>query len=142
MGEVRKGKLFDLPRLWHTLFDPNVGVTFVISLIFFLAFSCAIIYGFQPFTLNILKISPSQNAVLFTLFGIVGLISQTFIVGRFSKLLGIKKSFTTSIFFTSLSFLIMFFSRSLLVLLWFSNSPVFNSMTQTLLPQFFLRSGC
>ncbi|MGH2612959.1 MAG: MFS transporter, partial [Rhabdochlamydiaceae bacterium] len=27
MGEVQKGKLFDLPRLWHTLFDPNVGIT-------------------------------------------------------------------------------------------------------------------
>src|SRR5438067_839574 len=49
MGEVQKGKLFDFPKLWHTLFDPNVGVTFVISLVFFLAFSCAIIYGFQPF---------------------------------------------------------------------------------------------
>src|SRR5258708_21886700 len=55
MGEVEKGKLFDFPMLWHTLFEPNLGATFLISLVFFLAFSCAIIYGFQPFTLNILK---------------------------------------------------------------------------------------
>src|SRR5258708_3254639 len=30
MGEVQKGKLFDFPMMWKTLFDPNVGVTFVI----------------------------------------------------------------------------------------------------------------
>src|SRR6185369_2750760 len=60
MGEVQKGKLFDIPALWKTLFDPNVGLTFLISFVFFLAFSCAIIYGFQPFTANVLKITPSQ----------------------------------------------------------------------------------
>src|SRR5581483_3789797 len=51
MGEVQQGKLFDFPKLWHTLFEPGVGLTFIISLVYFLAFSCAIIYGFQPFTM-------------------------------------------------------------------------------------------
>src|SRR5258708_6233991 len=45
MGEVKKGKLFDFGMLWHTLFDKNVGMTFIISLIFFLSFACAVIYG-------------------------------------------------------------------------------------------------
>src|SRR5258707_11681463 len=44
MGEVKQGKLFDFKHLWHTLFDPNVGLTFIISFVYFLAFSCAIIY--------------------------------------------------------------------------------------------------
>lgn len=135
MGEVKKSKLFNFTKLWHTLFDPNVGVTFMISLIFFLAFSCAIIYGYQPFTLKVLGISPSQNAILFTLFGIVGLITQTFIVGRVSKMFGIKYSFSTSILFTAVSFVIMFLSKSLVVFVVASIIlGVFNSIAQTLLP--------
>ncbi len=135
MGEVKHGKLFDLGKLWHTLFDPNVGITFVISLIFFLAFSCAILYGFQPFTMNILKVTSSQNALLFTMFGIIGLISQTFLVGRVSKKLGMKKSFTISLLFTALSFVIMFLSHSLIIFIIASLIlGVFNSIVQTLLP--------
>jgi len=135
MGEVQQAKLFDFSKLWHTLFDPNVGVTFLISLIFFLAFSCAIIYGFQPFTMNVLKISESQNAILFTMFGALGLISQTFLVQRFSKFLGMKKAFGISIIFTALSFLIMYFSHSLMVFVVASIIlAVFNSVVQTLIP--------
>lgn len=135
MGEVKHSKLFDIPKLWHTLFDPNVGVTFLISLVFFLAFSCAIIYGFQPFTMNILKITASQNAVLFTLFGVIGLISQAFLVQRFSKHLGMKKAFTTSILFTAFSFVIMYFSHSLVIFVIASIIlALFNSIVQTLIP--------
>jgi len=135
MGEVKHGKLFDLSRLWHTLFDPNVGVTFLISLLFFLAFSCAIIYGFQPFTMKVLQISQSQNALLFTLFGFIGLIAQTFLVSRISKKFGMKKAFSSGILFTAIAFLIMFLSHSLIV---FAVAAVilalFNSVVQTLLP--------
>ncbi len=135
MGEVKQGKLFDFPKLWHTLFDPNIGVTFVISLIFFLAFSCAIIYGFQPFTMHVLHISQSQNAVLFTVFGTVGLISQSFLVQRISKVLGMKKAFTTAIFFTAVSFILMFFSHALPLFIAASIIlALFNSVVQTLLP--------
>lgn len=142
MGEVKEGKLFDFGKLWHTLFDPNVGVTFIISFLFFLAFSCAIIYGFQPFTLNILKITESQNAVLFTLFGAVGLISQTLLVQRFSKMLGMKKAFSAAILFTAISFLMMYFSRSLPM---FAVACIvlglFNSIVQTLIPTILSREA-
>jgi MFS family permease len=135
MGEVKGGKLFDLPKLWHTLFDPNVGMTFIISLIFFLAFSCAIIYGFQPFTMNVLHITESQNAILFTMFGVIGLISQTFLVGRISKALGMKKAFTVSMLFTALSFVLMFFSNTLPLFIVASIIlGLFNSIAQTLIP--------
>lgn len=135
MGEVKHGKLFDFPRLWHTLFDPNVGVTFLISLIFFLAFSCAIIYGFQPFTLHVLKLTQSQNAYLFTLFGIVGLISQTFLVQRIAKRFGLKKAFSIGIIFTAFSFVIMYFSHALPLFIAASVIlGVFNSTVQTLIP--------
>lgn len=135
MGDVKHGKLFDFPRLWHTLFDPNVGLTFIISLIFFLAFSCAIIFGFQPFTINVLKITPSQNALLFTMFGIVGLISQTFLVHSVTKALGMKKAISTSLVCTAFSFLIMFFSHSLIVFVIASIIlGIFNNIVQTLIP--------
>jgi MFS family permease len=135
IGEVKHGKLFDFAKLWHTLFDPNVGMTFIISLVYFMAFACAIIYGFQPFTMNILKITESQNAMLFTVFGTVGLIAQTFLVHRITKYLGMKKSFSYSFLFTALAMGIMFFSRSLLV---FGGAmlllSLWNSVGQTLLP--------
>jgi MFS family permease len=135
MGEVKHGKLFDFPKMWRTLFDPNVGMTFIISLVFFLAFSCAIIYGFQPFTMNVLKITQSQNAILFTLFGAIGLISQTFLVARISKMLGMKKAFTTMILFTALSFVFMYFSHELILFVIASIIlAIANSVVQTLLP--------
>ncbi len=135
MGEVQKSRLFDFKRMWHTLFDPNVGVTFLISLIFFLAFSCAVIYGFQPFTQNVLKITTTQNAYLFTLFGAVGLIAQNFFVHRFSARVGMKRAFTQSLLFTAISFVVVYISRSTA---WFVFGTVIlalaNSVSQTLLP--------
>lgn len=135
MKEVNHSKLFDFPMLWRTLFDPNVGVTFIITLVFFLAFSCAIIYGFQPFTMNVLKITESQNAQLFTLFGIVGLIAQNFLVARITKMFGMKKAFMFSILFTAFSFAMMFASRSLPLFIAASVVlGVANSVVQTLIP--------
>lgn len=135
MGEVQKGKLFDFKKMWHTLFDPNVGTTFIITLIFMLAFSCAIIYGFQPFTKNVLHITEAQNSYLFMTFGIVGLISQNFLVGRVSKMFGMKNAFTYGILAVALSFVLMFFSTTLPVFVVASLIlGVVNSIVQTLLP--------
>jgi len=133
MGEVEHKKLFDFAKLWHILFDPSVGVTFLISLIFFLAFSCAIIYGFQPFTMKILKITQSQNALLFTMFGVVGLISQTFLIQKFSKIFGVKKAFSLGILFTAIAFFIMFFAIVIPIFIFASIIlGVVNSLVQTL----------
>jgi predicted MFS family arabinose efflux permease len=135
MGEVEKSKLFDFPKLWHTLFDPGVGVTFLISLVFFLAFSCSLIYGFQPFTMEILHVTESQNALLFMVFGTVGIIAQNFFVGRVSKKFGMKKSFSIGMLLTAVSFIIIYFSRSLSVfILAIVILALFNSIVQTLIP--------
>lgn len=135
MGEVQHGKLFDFAKLWHTLFDPNVGMTFLITLVFFLAFSCSIIYGFQPFVLNVLHLTTAQNAMLFTLFGIVGLITQTFLVQRFSRWLGQKKAFMAAIFFTAISLFILPFALSLPIFVGaLIMMGLFNSIVQTLIP--------
>lgn len=135
MGEIKEGKLFDLGLLWKTLFDPNVGSTFIITLIFFLAFACSLIYGFQPFTMNVLHVSESMNAVLFTVFGVIGLIAQAFLVARITKALGMKRAFQASILFTSVSFVMMALSFSLpLFIAAMVVLAIANSVAQTLIP--------
>jgi MFS family permease len=135
MGEVKHGKLFDFAKLWHTLFDPRVGPTFLITVVFYLAFACAIIFGFQPYTAHVLNISEKQNAILFTIFGIVGLITQLALVARYSQLLGLKRAFASSLLFTGVSFVIMAFSHSLVMFIFASIIlGVFNSIVQTLIP--------
>lgn len=135
MGEVPKGKLFNFGKLWHMLFDPNVGVTFLIAILFFFAFACAIIFGFQPFTNKILHLNETQNSFLFVLFGIVQVITQIFIVQRVSKKFGVKKAFSTGILFTAMAFIIMFVSRSLPIFVIASIMlALFNGIVQTLIP--------
>ncbi len=135
LGQVKSGKLFDFAQMAKTLFDPKVGKTFLISLVFFLAFACALIYGFQPFTLKVLHINESQNAILFTIFGIVGLISQNLVVHRFSKSFGTQKAFSIGILLTAFALFIMFLSRSLLIFIAGAVIlAVFNSIVQTLIP--------
>ncbi|HSD98139.1 MAG TPA: MFS transporter [Patescibacteria group bacterium] len=134
-GEVSRKNLFDFSHLWHALFDPNIGSTFVISLIYFLAFSCAIIYGFQPFTMHVLHVSAQQNAILFTLFGVVGLISQTFLVQRFAKMFGQKKAFAISFLLTAIVFFVMYLAKTLYFFVGVSLILGFvNSVAQTLIP--------
>jgi len=129
MGEITREKLFNFKLLFKTLFDVNVGPTFMISFLFYLAFACALIYGFQPFTLNVLKIPESHNAILFTIFGAIGLFSQTFFVGRASTKWGIKKAFSVGILMTAISFMIMFVSNSIPMFIL----ALFNSLVQTLI---------
>lgn len=135
MGEIKKEKLFDFSRMWHTLFDAKVGVIFLISLIFFLAFSCALIYGFQPFTMNVLHVSESQNALLFTVFGVIGLIAQNLFVGRISKALGMKRAFSNAVLFTAVAFAVMFLSQSIwMFIVAMAILALANSVVQTLIP--------
>lgn len=135
MNDVKRGKLFDFGKLWHTLFDPNVGATFMISLVFFLAFACAMMYGFQPFTMHVLKLTTAQNALLFTLFGLIGFISQNLFVGKITKALGMKKAFRVGLIMTAVAFFLMYLSRSVpLFALGSIILALFNSVSQTLIP--------
>ena len=135
IGEVKHGKLFDFAKMYHSLRDPSVGATYLISLLFFFAFACAIIYGFQPFTNKVLNLNAVQVSFLFILFGIVGFIAQLFFVPRFSKYLRVKKAFTMAILATGISFIIMYFSRSLpLFIIASIVLGLFNSTVQTLIP--------
>lgn len=138
IGQVHSKKLFDFAKLWHALYDPNVGPTLLITLIYFLAFSCAMMYGFQPFSKKILHLSDVQISSIFVLFGLIGLVSQLLLVQKVTKLFGLKKAFTLSIFVVAIAFLCMFFVKTLVfliaasILLAFANS-ITQPLTQTIL---------
>lgn len=138
IGQVHKGKIFDLSKLWHALFDPGVGATLLISLIYWLAFSCSMMYGFQPFSKRILHLSDVQISSIFVVFGLIGLVSQLLLVQRVTKWLGLKSAFSINILIVAISFLLMFFTRSLIfligtsILLSFANSIV-QPLIQTIL---------
>lgn len=135
VGEIHEGKLFDIPLLFKTLVNPNVGPTFLITLIFLLAFSCSIIFGFQPYVLNVLHLTTQGNAILFVVFGIIGLITQTFLVQRISKWLGMKRAFMVSLGFTALGLFVMTLYPSLALFVGaMSVIGIFNSIVQTLIP--------
>lgn len=138
IGQVAHSKLFDFSRLWHALFDPNVGVTLIITFIYFLAFSCSIMYGFQPFSKHILNLSDVQISILFVVFGLTGLVAQLLLVQWIIKRFGLKRAFSVSLLIVAVGFLLMFVSRSLSffifasIILSLSNSLV-QPLTQTIL---------
>jgi MFS family permease len=135
IGKVTQDKLFDFPKLWHTLFDPRVGATFFINLLLNLAFACSIVYGYQAFAIKVLHISASQNAILFTMFGVVGFLTQSLLIERVTKRFGVKRAFTLSIAGTALSLLLMFVSVNLAIFVVASIIlGIVNGIAQTMLP--------
>lgn len=111
IGEVKKGKLFDFAKLYHALFDPNVGITLIITLIYYLGFF-SFIYAFQPYLINVLHFSANQVSLLYTMFGVIGLVTQLALVERLSQQFGIKKTFSYAILAVAIGFLCMILFRS------------------------------
>lgn len=89
---THKGKsvarhVFDFRHLLHALVDPAIGTTLVVSFLVFLAFS-TYIYVFQPFSVEVLHLPVQQISIIFTLMGIIGLISQGVIIPKMVKHFG------------------------------------------------------
>ncbi len=137
MGEVSHKKLFDMKKMLEALTYENVGITLLITLIYSIAFSM-FFYAFQPFSVKVLLLSVNQISIIFTIFGIVGLISQMFFVARISKKFGLKNTFSWSIFMTAICFFGLFLTRNFTmyivvsILLALANSLV-NPLMQTIL---------
>lgn len=134
VGEVKHGTFFNFAKLYDAVFDPNIGPTLLITLFNAVSFSL-MIFAYQPFSLKILKLSTNQVSLLFSLFGVVGLITQLFIVHKLVKTIGLKKLFSSALIIITGVFLSIFFIKSILpfviasILLGLSNSSV-----QTLIP--------
>lgn len=99
-------KLFDLASLVNALFEPYIGLLLIASFIATFAFSIFIL-GFQAFTNDILKLSPSNISLLFVIFGVVGLIMQGFATGKLVKIFGEVKLLIFGVVLTGISFFAM-----------------------------------
>lgn len=137
LGEVKKAKLFDFPKLIHAATDPNIGATLLIMLVYSFSFGM-LIYAFQPYSVKALHLSANQISALFTVFGVVGLVTQILLLPRMAKLLGEKNTFKFSLILMALSFLGIFLTTNLIlfvlfsILFGFSNSFV-QPLIQTIL---------
>lgn len=113
---LSKAPLIDIPKLVRALFDVRVGTTLLITLIYSFAFSL-FIYAFQPFSVKILRITEVQISEIFTVIGIVGLLTQVLAIPRVVKRFGDKRTLTYSLILMTGAQLSLFFSRSFLVFL-------------------------
>jgi MFS family permease len=112
MGQVSHSKLFDWGKLFGSLTDPDVGLTLIVSLIYSFAFGL-FIYAYQPVAVKIVHLTPTQISILFTVFGIIGLIAQMFIVPRVTRAIGDRKALTGSLVVLVVTFFGFFLSRNL-----------------------------
>lgn len=137
LGLVRQGNLFDFRKLIHALYDENTGRTFLITLFYSLSFGI-LISRFQPFARKILLLSEQSIAVVFTVFGIMGLITQLFLLQKITKKLGMKRSYNVMFLIVALSFFGYFITRNAFmfvlvsIVLGLSNASI-NPLTQTIL---------
>ncbi|MCL5432990.1 MAG: MFS transporter [Patescibacteria group bacterium] len=137
IGKVKNAKIFDFKKLVTEILNKNLGMTFLISLIYSFAFGIYI-FSFQPFAIKILNLSTNGISEIFTMFGVIGLISQGFILPRVIKKLNEKKLLIYSFFFITLSFFAVFFVKQVLyfvlvsIVLSFSNSFI-GPLIQTIL---------
>lgn len=137
IGEVKESKFFNFKKLFHALTDENVGITLLITLFYSFALSL-LIFGYQPFSVKVLNLSSDKISILFTLFGIVGLVTQVFLLHRITKRLGLKNTFISSFLIVSMIFFAFFFIRNPLIfalasIIWgFANSLI-NPLIQTIL---------
>lgn len=112
IGQISKEKLFNFHKLISTLTEKHIGILMLVTLIYSSAFSL-FIYAFQPFSTKILQLNESQNATMFTVFGIVGLIGQAWLVGKITKRFGLKTTLIGSLAIVAAAFICLFYVRSL-----------------------------
>lgn len=116
MGEVKKGPIFDLVHLVKAVTDENVGLTLLVTFLYFLAFSL-FIYAYQPVSVKILHLSTQLISVNFTIFGIIGLITQMVIIPKVSKKIGERPLLMISLFVLIFSFVGFYFVSTYFLLL-------------------------
>lgn len=139
MGQVKNDKLFDFGKLIRALTNRTVGATLLLTLLYSSAFAM-FIYGFQSASMKAFHMSANQISLIFTIFGVLGLVSQLFTMGIITKTFGVKKTFIVSLFWIAASFLLMFFTTTILafvisnILLGLVNSFI-QPLSQTILSE-------
>lgn len=137
IGTVVHKKIFDFKKLAASALDKQTGATLLIS--FLWAFAMGLfIFAFQPFSLKVINLDAKAVSMIFVLFGVIGFVSQMFLVGRVSKKFGVLKAFNSALFALAVAFMLLFFTNSLsglifaCVIMGLSNSTV-QTLIQTVL---------
>lgn len=139
IGEVKHDALFDFPKLFHALTNKTVGTTLILTLLFSTTMSM-FFYGFQSASVKQYHMSPHGISLVFTVFGVLGLIAQVFTLGWTTKKFGVKKTFIFSLLWVSLTFVVMFLTRTVLefvianIVLGLANSFI-QPLSQTILSE-------
>jgi predicted MFS family arabinose efflux permease len=77
-------QIFGLAKIVQSLGRPRLGRAFLLT--FLSGFTFTIFaFAFQPFFIKVLKQDARNLAILFTFIGVVGVITQIFMVGRLTK---------------------------------------------------------
>jgi multidrug resistance protein len=109
--QTEQTKLFDFKRIFSAAFDKQIGRILIIIFFFAISFSM-MMFAFQPFSLKVLKLDPTQISWLFTLLGVAGLVTQLILIPNL-KSISIKKLYSISLLITALSMLFIFRVESL-----------------------------
>ncbi len=112
IGEVKHDKLFNFSKLFHALTNKTVGATLLITLLYFTAFSM-FIYSFQSVSVHSFNMSANQISLIFSIFGVLNLVSQLVTLGLATKKFGVKKTFIGALLWTGISFIAMFFTSTI-----------------------------
>lgn len=110
-NKIKNEPLFDLRGLVRAITDERVGIILLSSFIYALGFSL-FIYAYQPVAVKVLHLTATQISINFTLFGLVGLVSQIAIIPRVSKFFGEQKTAILSLFALTATFTMFFFVSS------------------------------
>lgn len=100
--------IFDLGlgNLVKGLVMPRIGILLVIN--FFIGTTFTIFtYAFQPYFINVLGQNSKSLTLLFLVFGVLGVLMQTWGVGILNRKLNVVNILFLGIFFRSLSFMLM-----------------------------------
>jgi MFS family permease len=72
------------------------------------------IFGFQSSTVEVLHMSATGISLLFSLFGVLGLISQLVLLQQFIKIFKVKKALLFALIWVAVVFAVMFFAKSII----------------------------
>lgn len=135
--EVSRGKIFDIPKLVRSAWDPDVGVALISTFVYAITFSMYV-FAYQPFAIKVLGMDPVHIALNFTGIGVVGLIAQGFMLPRLVRLVGERVLLLGSLVGVTITFVALYLARSpavfvgITIIHAFLNAPV-APLIQTLL---------
>jgi len=100
--------IFDLGlgRLITGLFMPKIGILLIINFLTGMTFTL-FTFAFQPYFLTVLKQNSDGLALMFLLFGVLGVLMQTLGISQMTKHLQLVQILFLGLFIRSLSFVLM-----------------------------------